>query len=170
MNIKILGHSVSVEFDPLLQHHRGSNGSYCANTLEIKLDSTKPKSLQEEALLHEIFEAIMYHLDCSDTIAHPLMSSISEVLYQIIKDNPHIFEIHLLDQKIYCENHKADRQDRFVTVVMNGPRGPQTFEKVPLPDVRFVRLEGNFRMENELFSDVHFVAVDEEKYTYRMPK
>jgi hypothetical protein len=93
--MKILGHNVDVIYDDKLTFKRDTVGTYCANLLQIKIDPNYPVSRQEEGLLHEIFEAIRFHLNCSDAISHTLMSSMSEVLYQIIKDNPDVFTIKL---------------------------------------------------------------------------
>lgn len=93
--MKILGHNVSVIYDEQLTFKRNTVGTYCANLLQIKIDPNYPASRQEEGLLHEIFEAIRFHLNCSDAVSHPLMSSISEVLYQIIKDNPDVFTMKM---------------------------------------------------------------------------
>jgi hypothetical protein len=93
MKLKILGHEVDFIYDDKLIHKRDTVGTYCANLLTITIDPTFPITRQEEGLLHEVFEAIRFHLTCSDRIDHTLMSSISEVLYQIIKDNPEVFSI-----------------------------------------------------------------------------
>jgi hypothetical protein len=95
MKLKILGHEVDLNYDDKLLHKRDSVGTYCANLLTIMIDPTYPVTRQEEGLLHEVFEAIRFHLNCQDTVNHALMSSISEVLYQVIKDNPDVFTIKL---------------------------------------------------------------------------
>ncbi|MFA6290166.1 MAG: hypothetical protein WC637_00215 [Victivallales bacterium] len=93
--IKILGHNVELIYDDKWSHKRNTVGTYCANELTITIDPTYPVTRQEEGLLHEIFEAILFHVNCSETLSHALMSTISEMLYQIIKDNPDIFTMKM---------------------------------------------------------------------------
>jgi hypothetical protein len=95
MKLKILGHEVDLIYDDKLLHKRDSVGTYCANLLTIKIDPTVPVTRQEEGLLHEVFEAIRFHTDSGDIVSHALMSTMSEVMYQIIKDNPDVFTIKL---------------------------------------------------------------------------
>jgi hypothetical protein len=93
--MKILGHEVDVIYDDKWNLKRSTVGSYCANMLQITIDPTYPETRQEEGFLHEIFEAIRFHTDSGDTVSHALMSTMSEVMYQIIKDNPGVFTIKL---------------------------------------------------------------------------
>ncbi|MEN6421294.1 MAG: hypothetical protein ABFD76_05045 [Smithella sp.] len=92
-SIKILGHEYQHIQTDKLALDTGTPGQCCMASLWIKTDSTVPKSRQEEALLHEIFEALRYHLNCQDTFSHQLMSTFSEALYQVIKDNPKYFKL-----------------------------------------------------------------------------
>lgn len=49
------------------------------------VNASMPPSRQEEGILHEIFEAINYHLEVE--LEHNKLCAISEVLYMIIRDN-----------------------------------------------------------------------------------
>jgi hypothetical protein len=93
--MKVLGHEVDVIYDDKWHFKRNTVASYCANMLQITIDPTFPVSRQEEGLLHEIFEAIRFHTDSGDVVSHALMSTMSEIMYQIIKDNPDVFTIKL---------------------------------------------------------------------------
>ena len=94
--MKILGHEYKVLFDTEQGLRRGSSGSCCPSTLTIWIDPTYPVSVQQESLLHEIEEALRYHLNCSDaTYNHQLLSALSEARYQVIKDNPQYFTFNL---------------------------------------------------------------------------
>ena len=94
--MKILGHEYTVTQDKLMMDERRSVGTCCPATLTIKVYANSPKSRKEEALLHEIFEAIAYHLDIENKeFDHQVLSSISEAFYQVIKDNPGYFTIKI---------------------------------------------------------------------------
>ena len=93
--IKILGHTYDLILDERLNQKEGSVGLFSANTNEIKIDSTFLQSRQEEGLLHEIFESMRYHLNMTDALSHQNLSALSEVLYQVMKDNPHIFSMRM---------------------------------------------------------------------------
>jgi len=79
--LKIGGHIYTI-----LQKKEWDNSSnedgYCDTTKnEICILSTIPQSQQEAVLIHEIFHA----LNCA--LSHELLSSLSEQLYQTLKDN-----------------------------------------------------------------------------------
>jgi hypothetical protein len=87
-NLKILGHNYTVKIDPVsarLAHN--TSGTCCTATQEIEIDSNAPESSQAETLLHEIFEAIKYHLDMGDALKHNTLSQISECLFCVMRDN-----------------------------------------------------------------------------------
>jgi hypothetical protein len=44
-----------------------------------------PKDLQESTLLHEILEALNYHLELG--LKHPQITALEAGLYQVLKDN-----------------------------------------------------------------------------------
>jgi hypothetical protein len=82
--IRILGHPYTVEYVDDWQDPLGC--AKCeSQLLQIKIDGSMPESRIEEALLHEIIEAINYHLEIE--LEHNKLTAISEVLYGVIKDN-----------------------------------------------------------------------------------
>lgn len=89
--IKILGHQYQYIVDNKLGISDGTAGQCCPGLLRITIDPSVPVSRQEEALLHEIFEALIYHLGCQKEISHQVMTSLSEALYAVMKDNPEYF-------------------------------------------------------------------------------
>ncbi len=109
--IKILGHSYEVIDSPTLMEERGSSGTCCPNTLQIKISSHAPLSIREESLLHEIFEAIRYHLNLTDDVSHQAMSSMSEALFAVMKDNPQYFKMSV-HPPIYPPGHGYQGGDR----------------------------------------------------------
>jgi hypothetical protein len=87
-NLKILGHNYTVKIDPVsARHTHNTSGTCCSSTQEIELDSNAPESSQAETLLHEIFEALKYHLDMSDVLKHDTLSQLSECLFCVMRDN-----------------------------------------------------------------------------------
>ena len=94
--MKILGHEYKINYNDNLEKQRESCAICRFNVLEIYLDSSYPSSRIEEGLLHEVFEAIKYHLDLTDEVlSHPTLSQLAECLYQVIKDNPEYFSIKI---------------------------------------------------------------------------
>ncbi|MCK9519277.1 MAG: hypothetical protein M0R74_09705 [Dehalococcoidia bacterium] len=93
--MKILGYDYKIEFDNLWDKKQGASGSCCANILTITLDPTFPAPRMEESLLHEIFEAIKFHLNYGERFPHEMLSQLSEVLYQVMKDNPEYFSFRV---------------------------------------------------------------------------
>lgn len=83
--LKVLAHIYTVSEGVEPQLGRGTSGLCCANLLKIELDGSVPKSRRDEAFLHEIIEALKFHLDLK--IEHEDLSALSEGLYTIIRDN-----------------------------------------------------------------------------------
>lgn len=83
--IKILGHDYKLEMSskPLLE--RNTVASVCPNVLSIEISDSFPQSRKEEALFHEIIEALNCHLELN--LEHHKIASLSEGLYQVFKDN-----------------------------------------------------------------------------------
>ena len=82
--IKLFGHVYAIEYDKNW-HDESACAKLEANKLLIRIDATMPESRQEEALLHEVFEAMNYHLELA--LDHNKLCGMSEVLYGIIKEN-----------------------------------------------------------------------------------
>ncbi len=93
--MKILGHKYRIQFDQHLDKKSGTVANCCTNILRIKIDPNFPDSRIEEGLLHEIFEAIKYHMNFGESMPHTMLSQISEALYQVMKDNPRYFKIEV---------------------------------------------------------------------------
>lgn len=84
--MKILGHTYSViESTKETQVMRGTTGTCCTGTLEIKLDPSAPQTRYEESFLHEIFEALNYHLQLD--LEHGKMSALCEGVFSVLQDN-----------------------------------------------------------------------------------
>lgn len=83
--LKILGHEYTITADCEPQLGSGTSGQCCPNLLKIKLDQSVPNSRREEAFLHEIIEALKYHLELE--IEHPDLSALSEGIFAVIRDN-----------------------------------------------------------------------------------
>jgi hypothetical protein len=83
--LKVLGHVYEVRDSTKLVRERNTAGTCCAGTLEIELDPDSPVTRYEEALLHEVFEALNYHLSLD--LNHDKMSALSEGLFQVLADN-----------------------------------------------------------------------------------
>lgn len=82
--IKILGHEYKVIHENI-SFKEGTAGMCSPQALEIKIDTFHPESRQREALLHEIIEALDYHFELK--MPHNQIVSLSEGLYQVLKDN-----------------------------------------------------------------------------------
>jgi len=93
--IKVFGHHYQHIQDDQLTMAAGTPGQICSRLHWIKTDPTAPRTRQEEALLHEIFEALRYHLNLEEVISHQVMSSLSEGLFAVMKDNPAYFTIRI---------------------------------------------------------------------------
>jgi hypothetical protein len=83
--IKILGHIYNITLSVEPQLGSGTSGKCCANLLRIDLDSSTPATRRDEALLHEIIEALKFHLELN--LEHSDLSALSEGLYAVMRDN-----------------------------------------------------------------------------------
>lgn len=83
--IKILGHEYEVKYSTELSDINGTPAQINFSKLVIRIDTTYKKSRQEEHLIHEIFEALNYHLELE--LPHKTITSLSEGLYGVLKDN-----------------------------------------------------------------------------------
>lgn len=90
VKLKILGHNYTVSNVENLARDRGNGGGECIPAaLTINIDPSLPRTRREENLLHEIFEALKYHLALE--LPHDKLSAMSEGLYAVMKDNRPIF-------------------------------------------------------------------------------
>jgi hypothetical protein len=83
--LKIIGHKYTIKKAKHLSESNGTVGTCCPNLLRIKIGINYPLPRQKEALLHEIIEALNYHLELK--LEHPVLSALSEGLYQVLRDN-----------------------------------------------------------------------------------
>lgn len=82
--LKIGGHIFTVR-EKKLEKSAGET-SYC--DLEINIEKTMKQSAKESTLIHEIICHCINTTFCGEGyIAHGLMDSIAEQLYQVLKDN-----------------------------------------------------------------------------------
>lgn len=92
--MKILGYKYRIRKIPDLSVKDGAVGDFDARSQIIRIDSKVSDDQQKETLIHEILEAIKYHLDY-EKMSHQMLSSFSVALYSIIKDNPKYFTMRL---------------------------------------------------------------------------
>ena len=83
--VKILGHDYKIIIDRRLNHTSNNSAMCFSDDLEIVIDSNIPQSRKEEDLLHEIVEAINFHLELN--LEHRNIQGLSECLYSVLKDN-----------------------------------------------------------------------------------
>lgn len=84
-SIKILGHLYEVRDDHAVRVEDESCGQCCMAGLWIRLDPSAPPSRYEEAFLHEVIEALNFHLQLK--LEHPILSALSEGLFQVLSEN-----------------------------------------------------------------------------------
>lgn len=82
--LKIGGHWVNVVLDEHMPE--GLDAEYQSDKLLIRIDAHNPQSIKESSLIHEIMHVLNGTFD-SDTLGHSLLDSLSEQLYQVLKDN-----------------------------------------------------------------------------------
>lgn len=83
--IKILGHGYDVRINQESRLGNGASGCVCSNMLRINMDPTVPESRQAETFLHEIFEALKFHLELD--LEHKDLTALSEGLFAVLRDN-----------------------------------------------------------------------------------
>lgn len=88
MKIKILGHEYDVAFDDLPLKENNQSGYFASASSRIHIDNTQSQSRQQECFLHEVIEAINYHLELK--LEHPQISALSEALYCVMKENKEV--------------------------------------------------------------------------------
>lgn len=82
---KILGHKYQLQITNIPMLKQSTIATCCSNTLTIEISNIFPQSRQEEALFHEIIEALDYHLGLK--LEHDKITALSEGLFQVFKDN-----------------------------------------------------------------------------------
>lgn len=86
--VKILGHEYKISYEDI-GYKTGTAAKCNVASLEIKICSSHPESRQKEGLVHEVIEALNYHLEMK--LSHNKISQLGEGLYQVLKDNPGLF-------------------------------------------------------------------------------
>lgn len=81
MNIKILGHTYTIEYNHDLALETGKSGMVVYELEKIKIDNNYSLSSQAETLLSEIIHAIDYHLILK--MSERQIHALSEGLYQV---------------------------------------------------------------------------------------
>lgn len=81
--IKIGAHLINIE---VCEIPGGHDGEYCNEINTIKINQKLPPDQQEATLIHEILHACNAVIGESE-IFHALLDSLSEQLYQVLKDN-----------------------------------------------------------------------------------
>jgi len=83
--MKILGHNYKIIFDNKLDFNDRTAAQCSVGDLWIKISSLHPDTRQQEGLLHEIMEALNYHLALK--LEHEKIEAFSEGLFQVLNDN-----------------------------------------------------------------------------------
>lgn len=81
-SLKIGGHLITIKQVELEE----DNGYYESAENTITINSKLPLSQKESTLIHEILHVL------NGTLSHTLLDSLSEQLYQVLKDNTLSFE------------------------------------------------------------------------------
>jgi len=81
-SLKIGGHTISIKMGSL----DGKLGESDYDKGLITIDKNSPQSIQESTLIHEVIHFLNTTLGDSE-MGHSLIDSLSEQLYQVLKDN-----------------------------------------------------------------------------------
>ena len=80
-NLKIGGHQIKVLIKPMWKGGDNENGVFDADKNEIWIKAELSDTQMESTLVHEILHGI------NSTLDHVALDSLSEQLYQVLKDN-----------------------------------------------------------------------------------
>lgn len=84
--LKILGYDYVVKFSPSSDDGGMHDAGRCNATKQIIIvDKETHKQCQESTVLHEILEALQYHLELG--LEHRIIASLESGLYQVLTDN-----------------------------------------------------------------------------------
>jgi len=85
--LRIGGHDYAIRYHAAWSGaHSQVLGSVVFEKCEILMDEEPCESRHDETLLHEILEILNYHYELA--LPHPHITSLSEGMYQVLKDNP----------------------------------------------------------------------------------
>lgn len=82
--IKIAGHKFKIYRTDLEQSTSTGHANMVSQSITIR-DGNCPEDKYAEALLHEVIEVIIAYFDIE--LSHPGLTTISEILFQTIRDN-----------------------------------------------------------------------------------
>ena len=88
--IKILGYDYKLSYSPPLESGGMESAGRCETGLQlIHIDPKQSDSGQKSSILHEIIEALNYHLELE--LPHKTISQLEAGLHQVMQDNPDLF-------------------------------------------------------------------------------
>ena len=87
--VKIGGLTYKCSLEKNLARDRNSLGESCGNELSITIDESTSQQTQNKTLIHEIIEQLNFNYDID--LEHHKICLIETGLYQVIVDNPGIF-------------------------------------------------------------------------------
>lgn len=103
-SIRILGYDYEVILSDELAIDEDKSGE-CSTTFQrITIDSNMLEQKQQSTLLHEVIEALEYHLSIG--LEHNQIELLEAGLYQVIRDNPHINGF----QEVACHAEKKTKK------------------------------------------------------------
>ena len=83
--LHILGHTYNVRPQPQLSSDDGTPAQVNKRTHEIRYDPSFAPSNIQESIIHEMFEAINYHLEIG--LEHKQITALSEATFDTLKRN-----------------------------------------------------------------------------------
>lgn len=83
--MKILAHTYKVILDKKLDFNDRTSAQCNFGSLIIKVCPDYPETRQQEGLMHEIIEAINYHLSLK--LDHDNIERLGEAIFQVLNDN-----------------------------------------------------------------------------------
>ena len=87
--IKILGYDYNIDYEDSFNEGHEEMGRCCAPKQQITINEKLHDEQQASTLLHEIIEALNYHMEIG--LEHNAIMNLEAGLYQVIKDNELVF-------------------------------------------------------------------------------
>lgn len=85
MTINILGKDVVVSYDGERLRDMNEQGEFSGNGCRIILDGTMPRDQTRSVLIHEILEALNWHMEME--LPHSKITQLEAGLFQVMKEN-----------------------------------------------------------------------------------
>lgn len=82
--MNIVGYAYTIKPDPGMARRDNAFGSHSPGALEIEYDQDTHRQMQESSILHEIIEAINYHLELR--LRHNQIMALETGLYSTLID------------------------------------------------------------------------------------